>query len=176
MQRISRITDAVIPNNALVLLDIDDTVLHLRGLGKGWWKAMQDMQYEELQCHSAARASTLVEWISRARSAVPERIDTAAITAFLRAVRDARATLVFVTARSAALHELTLAQLELCDLGGFPVIHAEAKGAAARTLQKEYNASNIVFIDDMECNVADVAAAFDPERGVHVDAYVFTGS
>lgn len=174
---IQRLTEACIPNNALVLLDIDDTVVHLDGLGKRWWQSTQSLYYEMEQCPTAARSRTLEDWIARVYSATPTLIDPAATRAFLHTLESAHATLVFLTARNADLREITLAQLSACGLEGFPVLHAEAKGEAALEECRKRGAGAVVFIDDMEKNVADVVHHLTgPDSFVDLHAYLFSGS
>jgi hypothetical protein len=173
---IQRLTDACIPNNALVLLDIDDTVLHLEGLGKRWWQSTQALYYELEQCPTAARSRTLADWIARVYSATPRLIDPVATRAFLHTLQSTQSSLVFLTARNADLHDITLAQLAACGLDGFPVLHAEAKGEAALEECRKRGAHTVVFIDDMEKNVADVVHYLTggPESFVELHAYLFS--
>lgn len=171
---ITRLTDACIPNKSLVLLDIDDTVLHLAGLGKRWWHTTQSLYYEQEGCSTAARSRTLADWIARVHAAAPSLLDPEATCTFLHTLQSTQSTLVFLTARNADLRDITATQLSACGLGGFPVLHAEAKGAAALEECRTRGARSVVFIDDMEKNVADVQAHLQAQVDT-LHAYVFSG-
>lgn len=172
---IQRLTDAAIPQGALVLLDIDDTVLHLEGLGKRWWQCTQSAYFDAKGCIAEARRRTLNDWIARVYAATPSLLDPEATRVFLQTLQSTQSDLVFLTARNAELREITAAQLTACGLGGFPVLHSEAKGAAALEECRKRGARTVVFIDDMATNVADVLAHLVPPHVEAVHAYVFSG-
>ena len=153
MNVIHSFTDIPLHSGALYVLDIDDTVFYLEGLGKLWWRASESVR---------GRAATIEEWIrllpdSAASLTCPSVLD------FLERIRQVGAKLIFLTARRAELREVTERQLAACgiEVGSSDIYFNEKKGEALREILSVKSVREVVFVDDMEHNLESVRAALE---------------
>jgi hypothetical protein len=138
-----------VPPNSLVVLDIDDTVMKFEAMGRAWWAKKEA---------EVGRDETMRQWIENARAQTPVLIEPEEFPAFLKRVFDASAHLVFLTARSADLRELTEFHLTHCgiEVESHNVYFAREKGACLQSIVLSGGFKQVLFIDDMEHNVEDV--------------------
>lgn len=158
--------DICIPNNGLVVLDVDDTVMLFKEMGRAWWA---EREAELVALHGPKVGSELVmqEWVHGAHLYTPILADPDEFPRFRQRIFDAGAHLIFMTARSAELRDLTEFHLASCGVTveSENVYFSREKGAALRTIVLRQGFHDVVFIDDMErhCEsvlkeVADVAS------------------
>lgn len=149
--------DIYIPNNALVVLDIDDTVMRFKEMGRFWWRAREE---ELVLLHGAEKGKELVmrEWIRGAHIYNPVLTDPEEFPLFLQRVFAAGAHLIFLTARGSDMRQLTEFQLTSCGVTveSEQVYFAREKGAALKAIVQSQGFKDVVFIDDMAHNVEDV--------------------
>ncbi len=141
--------DVPVPANSLVVLDIDDTVMKFEAMGRGWWAKKEA---------EVGRDETMRQWIENAYIQTPVLTEPEEFPAFLKRVFDAPAHLVFLTARSASLRELTEFHLTHCgiEVESHNVYFAREKGACLQSIVLSGCFKNVIFIDDMEHNVENV--------------------
>ncbi len=157
--------DICVPNNGLVVLDIDDTVMLFKEMGRGWW-ASRETELSALHGPAKGRELVMSEWVRGAHLYVPTLTDPEEFPRFLQRVFEASAHLIFLTARSADLRNLTEFHLTSCGVAvaSENIYFSREKGVALRKIVLSHGAADVIFIDDMEHNcesvykeVADVA-------------------
>jgi hypothetical protein len=156
--------DVAIPPNSLVVLDIDDTVIKFEEMGRQWWAKKEE---------EVGRDETMRIWIENAHIFKPVLTEPVEIPAFLNRVCEADAHLVFLTARSAELRELTEFHLSSCGItvDSQHVYFSRQKGECLKSIVLSGGFKQVVFIDDMEHNVQAVLNALT--EICHVSAYHF---
>jgi hypothetical protein len=149
--------DVCIPNNSLVVLDVDDTVVRFEEMGRGWW-AMRENELTLLHGKKIARDIVMREWIHGAHIYTPILTDPDEFPGFLQRVFDAGAHLIFLTARSEELRQLTEFHLTSngINVQSSQIYFAREKGVALKSIVQSNGFSNVVFIDDMEHNLESV--------------------
>ena len=164
--------DVPVPTKALVVLDIDDTVMRFEELGRGWW-AKKETELTKLVGKAKAREEVMREWVSGAHIYKPILTDPEDFPKFLTRVFDAGAHLVFLTARSAELRQLTEFHMSACDIAveSERIYFSREKGAAVKSIVGSGGFSKVVFIDDMEHNIESVLSELKGQA--EVQAYHF---
>ena len=152
--------DIHIPNNALVVLDVDDTVVLFREMGRGWW-AEREKELVLLHGYEKGREHVMREWVYGAHIHAPVLTDPEEFPRFLQRVFDVGAHLIFLTARSPDLRQLTLLHLTSCGVTveSENVYFSRDKGAALKSIVQSQGFAEVVFIDDMENNLESVDKA-----------------
>lgn len=149
--------DICIPNNSLVVLDIDDTVVLFKEMGRAWWA---DREKELVLLHGATKGRELVmrEWVYGAQIHTPVLTDPDEFPHFLQRIFDASAHLVFLTARSAELRQLTEFHLSSCGIciESEQVYFSREKGLTLKAIVRSGGFHDVIFIDDMEHNLESV--------------------
>jgi hypothetical protein len=165
--------DICIPNNGLVVLDIDDTVMLFKEMGRAWWA---EREAELTALHGPAKGRELVmrEWVRGAHLYTPVLTDPDEFPRFLQCVFDAGAHLIFLTARSADLRDLTEFHLTSCGVRveSENVYFSREKGAALRRIVQTHGYHDVVFIDDMERNCESVLKEVADVASLHVYHFI----
>jgi hypothetical protein len=161
-----------IQRNTLVLCDIDDTVIVFEKLGKKWWIERFDDYYARNCDFEFSEEAVLKEWIHTIRTMRPVHVDKNGFEDFVERIEKTGSTLVFVTARSQDISDLTT--LHLNSAGIYPktdVHHTNntPKGDYIATVIDFDDFENVVFIDDMEHNIESVHQVF----GEKVELFLF---
>ena len=144
--------DVTIPPNSLVVLDIDDTVIKFEEMGRQWWAKKEA---------EVGRDETMRIWIENAHIQVPVLTEPHEFPSFLQRVFNANARLVFLTARSAELKDLTMIHLTKCgiEIDSQHVYFSRQKGECLKSIVQAGGFTQVTFIDDMEHNVESVICA-----------------
>ncbi len=164
--------DVYIPPAALVVLDIDDTVMYFKELGRAWC-AKAEAELTLIHGREKAREEVMRQWVIGAHVYKPILTDPDDFPAFLTRVFDAGAHLVFLTARSPDLRQLTEFHMSSCGITveSEQIYFSREKGAALKSIVRSGGFSQVVFIDDMEHNIESVLSEL---KGVaEVAAYHF---
>ena len=157
--------DIYIPNNALVVLDVDDTVMLFKEMGRAWW-AEREAELIALHGPKVGRELVMRQWVHGAHLYTPVLTDPDEFPPFLDRLFAAGAHLIFLTARGADLRDLTEFQLTNCGIQvqSHNVYFSREKGDALRSIVLSQGFNTVIFIDDMEHNcesvyksVADIA-------------------
>lgn len=164
----------MVPQRALVVLDIDDTVMRFAELGRGWWR---DREKELAAAYSSDVVRELVmrEWIDGAHIYQPLLTDPDSFPQFLERLWAADAHLVFLTARHAELRKLTELHMSACgiEVETEQLIFARQKGGALKALVEAQGFKDVIFIDDMEHNLEDVGREVGAMAGVELQTFHF---
>ena len=149
--------DVHVPPAALVVLDIDDTVMYFKELGRAWW-AKAEAELTLIHGREKAREEVMRQWVIGAHVYKPILTDPDDFPTFLTRVFDAGAHLVFLTARSPDLRQLTEFHMSSCGITveSERIYFSREKGAALKSIVRSGGFSQVVFIDDMEHNIESV--------------------
>ena len=169
---VSSFQDIHVPQNSLVVLDIDDTTIRFEELGRHWWAVRED-ELKKTHTHQEARDRVMTEWIEGARVFKPILTDPEGFPAFLERVLKASAHLIFLTARSADLRQLTELHMSSCGItvDAEKIYFSRDKGSTLRSIVESEGFSRVVFVDDMEHNLESVESAL--KGSIAVDTYHF---
>lgn len=165
--------DICIPHNGLVVLDIDDTVMHFKEMGRSWW-AVREAEMAALHGPAKGREIVMSEWVRGAHIYSPVLTDPDEFPLFLQRVFEAHAHIIFLTARSAELRDLTEFHLAGCGVTveSTDVYFARNKGVVLKAIVQSQGFTDVVFIDDMEHNCESVYKAIGGVTDLRV--YHFT--
>jgi len=172
MKEVSTFKEIPIQRNTLVLCDIDDTVIVFKELGKKWWRERFDYYYERNGDYEFSNQAVLKEWIHQIHKVKPVHVDETGFIDFMERIEATGSTIVFVTARSQDLADLTLKHLEHVGITPKLDVHYTnnlPKGDYIANVLDFDDFEHIVFIDDMEHNVNSVERVF----GDKVERYLF---
>lgn len=168
--------------NTLVVLDVDETMLRLANeIGtKHWWNTVYNRYLSEHGDHARADKQAFERWREHAAICEAEHTDESGLTRLIEEARSVGNKVVAVTARSPEMAETTKRHLQCIgiELDSFHIdgicFNSDGVFYAGDTPKseiiigiKEYLQNSgttivrIVFIDDIEKNVASVAEALD---------------
>jgi hypothetical protein len=155
--KVTSFRDVCIPKFGLVVLDVDDTVMHFKEMGRTWW-ANRETELVALHGPTKGRELVMQEWVRGAHIYQPLLTEPDEFPQFLQRIFDAYAHLIFLTARSADLRDLTEFQLTECGVTveSENIYFAREKGAALKSIVQKQGFSEVIFIDDMEHNCESV--------------------
>lgn len=159
---------------SLVVFDIDDTVVNFPDYGPTWWDAKK-ATYEQTMDKADADAAALRDWRVAVQTVDPQPIDKDGFLQFYAQARAVECDVIFLTARSEALKDLTHRHLKnsLMECAEEHVFFAEDKGPAlVAILQERRPYHHIIFVDDLVKNHESVRQALETV-GVPVDTYHF---
>ena len=159
-RRVTSFHDIHVPPNSLVVLDIDDTTIRFEELGRHWW-IEREAEFKKTHSHQEARDLVMAEWIEGARVFKPILTDPDGFPAFLERVFSAPAHLIFLTARSPDLRQLTEVHMTSCGItvDTEKIYYSRDKGPTLRAIVEPQAFSSVVFVDDMEHNLESVTIA-----------------
>lgn len=172
MKEVFTFKDIPIKRNTLVLCDIDDTVIVFEQLGKKWWRERFDYYYARNGDFEFSEQATLKEWIYQIHRQKPVHVDETGFTDFMERINDSGSMIVFITARSSDLADLTLKHLEHVSITPKTDVHYTnnlPKGDYIANVLDFDDFDHVIFIDDMEHNVKSVERVF----GDKVERYLF---
>ena len=159
---------------SLVVFDIDDTVVNFPQYDMNWWNAKKAM-YEKIMNKEDADRATLHEWRAAVHHVDPQPIDKDGFLQFYAQAKAAGCDVIFLTARSKKLKEVTHRHLKnsLMECAEDHVFFAEDKGPALTSIIKQRRPyPHVIFVDDLVKNHESVRASLDA-LGVPVDNYHF---
>lgn len=159
---------------SLVVFDIDDTVINFPDYDINWWAAKKSIYERSMTIEEADRA-TLHDWRAAVKEIDPQPIDKDGFLQFYAQAKAAGCDIIFLTARSEELKELTHRHLKnsLMECAEDHVFFAEDKGPAlVRLLSQRRPYPHIIFVDDLVKNHESVRQALEAS-GLPVDTYHF---
>jgi hypothetical protein len=160
---------------SLVVFDIDDTLVNFPQYDMNWWNAKKAM-YEKIMNKEDADRATLYEWRAAVQHVDPQPIDKDGFLQFYAQAKAAGCDVIFLTARSKKLKEVTHRHLKnsLMECEEDHVFFSENKGPALVSIlqQRQRSYPHVIFIDDLVKNHESVRASLDA-FGVPVDTYHF---
>jgi hypothetical protein len=149
----------------LLVLDIDDTVMSFPDISKKWWSETYHKFINENYNKENAYNKTNSLWIDYIIKSKPILNDEKNFLNLLEQISINKCDLIFLTARDNSLSELTVKQLNECNLNVNPmkIFYSKYKGNELEYIIKIIypNIKNIIFVDDLLDNLKDVAYKFN---------------
>ncbi len=149
---------------ALVVLDIDETIMAFPDITKEWWSSTYDKNYQKHLDYSLAKKDTINEWKEEIHKRKPYLLDPNGLESFLTDLEKNNCDLLLLTARHPDLTEQTHSHLNHCGLyfSESEVVHDENKGEALASIvmSRYIETSTIIFVDDMADNLHNVRNKF----------------
>jgi hypothetical protein len=138
-------------------------VIVFEKLGKKWWRERVDYYYGLNGDFEFSEKAVLKEWIHALHTMKPVHTDQNGFKNFAERINATGSTLVFVTARSPDMSDLTLAHLNHAGIYPKTDVHHTnntPKGEYIANVIDFDDFEHVVFIDDMEHNIASVHRVF----------------
>jgi hypothetical protein len=162
MQVIKNYLEVEVLPNALIIFDIDDTLIRFPNLGKVWWNTKMNHFLEEMNGDSVkARNKTLTSWINHISLEIPEHINSESFSRFITRAKDRNCHIIFLTARDSKIAHLTELHLGICgiEFESADLYHNEDKANALLHILEEprfETKEHIIVIDDMLHNLENI--------------------
>jgi hypothetical protein len=161
--------------NSLLVFDIDETIMSFEDIDEGWWKKTFDKYYEQTQDYDMADELSLREWVDHISNSKPKVLDEFNFIFLVELAKQNDCEIIMLTARRKFLFDITISHLAHCkvDIDSDSVYFNENKGTELLNIvtNKYPNISNIIFIDDIEHNLINVANTFAPYNKYTLDLY-----
>lgn len=149
--------------DALIVFDIDETILKFKDISQVWWDSNYNEYYRIYDIHSA-RQKVLNKWIDIISTTQPKILDEFKFNELLNQANLLNCKIVFLTARDPMLAEITKQNLDSCNItiNTDDIYYSKTKGTQLMEILKKYNdIHNIIFIDDVKHNLDDVYNKFN---------------
>ncbi len=162
----------IINEETMLVLDIDETILHYTGINKEYWSAIYSTYIKELNDCEKAEERSLEEWTKLVKISRPKHTDEEGITILFEKIKNTKAILFFLTARKHEMMDETQAHFEELGLPKNATIFYNAKNKGARlkeiidlgnlgdglesTVCADLKNYKIVFVDDLDKNLISV--------------------
>lgn len=159
---------------SLVVFDIDDTLVHFPDYDLIWWNAKK-AGYEQSMSKEEADRETLLDWRAAVHHIDPQPIDKDGFLQFYAKAKAADCDIIFLTARSEKLKEITHRHLKnsVMECDEADVFFGEDKGPSLISILQERRAyHHVIFVDDLVKNHESVRTSLDA-IGLPVDTYHF---
>jgi hypothetical protein len=167
-----------IPENSLVLCDIDETVIVFENIDSDWWKRRFEFHYEKNNDYVQADEKSLIDWVDYIQNNKPHATDPGGFNRMIERIEKKRSKLHFITARNKNLENLTKEHIEylgMSEFGEFPIHHVGVNNCKGKYILDNFDLSfyrNILFIDDLKENIYNVIAQIKP-IGIPLHCYLF---
>jgi hypothetical protein len=173
MHKISCFSEIPITSDTktLFVFDIDDTLIHFKELGKTWWNHMYSAYLIEYKGDKVqAKWATLKIWMDKIYMYNPHPIAPESFSHFLQRVEQEDHDFILLTARDPSLRSITEKHLSDCGItiASDKIYFNEEKGKALREIVDFRRYSKVVFVDDVEKNLEDVASELAGVCEVHL--------
>jgi hypothetical protein len=152
-----------IPNNSLILCDIDDTVFYFPEITKQWWTNKFDHYYKITSDFDLAENLSLTDWQNYIKFNFPEYTDKKGFLNFVDKINLGGSKLIFITARQIELEHITILNFNHLqfDVTKYQVhyIGHVPKGEYIKLNICNENClgyNKIIFIDDIDYNIQSV--------------------
>ncbi len=150
--------------NSLIVFDIDETIISFEDINKGWWKRTIAKYYTQTNDYDLSNELSLNEWITHISNLKPQLLDEVNFINLIRQAKELNCPIIMLTARKKFLFDITIAHITYCkiDIDSDSIYFNENKGKELFDIvtNKYYNYNNIIFIDDFESNLQNVANTF----------------
>lgn len=150
--------------NSLIVFDIDETVISFEDIDEGWWKRTFTKYYGLTNDYDSADELSLKEWVNHITNSKPQLLDEVNFINLITQAKEINCEIIMLTARRKFLFDITIAHITHCkiDIDSDSIYFNENKGKELYdiVMGKYPNHENIIFIDDVESNLQDVANTF----------------
>ena len=164
MKRIGTFRDLDVRPKSLVLLDIDETILFYENINERWWKEKVDYHVQLRKCDGPEAITHAAEdWFEHIQAHLPKPTDAVGLDDLLDRIRRTNSELRFITARNPKYKHITELHLSHLGLGGLSgsvcYLGGASKGKYILNNIDTDKYDSIMFIDDLEHNIASVTDA-----------------
>jgi len=174
-----------IPDNSLILCDIDETVLKYKThsdlslypteyINSDWWKYKFEYYYDLHLNYDLAECQSYSDWINIINNTHPECTDYIGFGNLLTKLKETNSSIKFITARKSDIEEITINHLNKINNEKFEIIFCDntPKGEIIKSDNHIFEGINhIIFIDDLINNIENVYSHF----GDKITYYQFIG-
>ena len=103
-------------NGALLIFDIDETIMKFDGISAKWWKTRFEHHYKIMKDYDNADQTTLKEWIEHVHINRAQLIDKESFFDIIhKSHHDYNCEIIFITARPKDLKNITEKHFNECD-------------------------------------------------------------
>ena len=168
---VSSFVDVKIQPETLVLCDIDETLLKFETIDRTWWKTGFEKHYQKTQDYEIADVLILEEWKNVVMETDPTHTDLEGFKIMLDRIHKTKSQLLFVTARSADLKEVTKEHFKTLGVSSDEIYFCgtASKGEVIQQSIELDKHKHVVFIDDHISNIEAVQDVF----GSRITCYQF---
>lgn len=175
MNHIKNYNEIVVPDNTLVVLDIDETIIKFNGLHNTWVSELRKY-YELFHEKKKADQMALNEWINIISTEKPELLDEELFLDLVDRVKKSNSDLILLTARNKELCDVTIKNLKDCnlDIDSNDIYYSWPKGnKLVEVYNNKYVGKNVIFVDDKLDNLEDVEKSLK-ENNINITSYLIT--
>ncbi len=162
---INSFIEVQIKEKALIVLDIDDTILGFDGIDDKWWIDRINYYMGKSYDYKTADSMALTDWINFIKVNKPKLLDKINFLEFIKKSRDLNCEIVLLTARKKCYEEMTLQHVKDLDIDidSDKIYFNENKGLELKSiLNNRYPDFNkVIFIDDNIKNISNVKSFFE---------------
>lgn len=164
-KRINSFYEVELKSNALIMIDIDDTIMKYETLGKMWWRNTFDKYYEKHGDYDLADKNTLDEWRTRINEENPVYVDKSGLFDLFERAQKMKSKIILLTARCENLKEITIDHLNRLEIY-FEEIYFSSnveKGIVLKKLKKDVyqEYEHVICIDDHLPNLESIFNKFE---------------
>lgn len=145
-----------VSRDTLVVLDIDETILHYLEVSPDYWHCLFEKYYHELKDYKKAEEMSLQEWKKLVESSNPVHTDEEGMNILLNIIDAHKAKLIFVTARNSEMSNITELHLRKLNIPEDVQIFYDSNEKGKRLLDMQISKNKIIFVDDLDKNLENV--------------------
>jgi uncharacterized HAD superfamily protein len=145
-------------SHGLLIFDIDETLLTYPEITNEWWKkTFMEFYNTNGNNYDEADKQSLIKWITHTDTHAPQYTDKDGLFDLLK--RAAKYKIICVSARSEEAREKTINNLSALNIPihELYLVGDEHKSVIIKKLTENEKYDDIIFIDDLESNITDVA-------------------
>ena len=164
--------DVKIYQNALIVFDIDDTVLGYKEISHDYFYKQLTHHKKYSSCENTIMNNAVNDWFNLVKQSTPHHMDEVGFVDLIKEINDNNSNHLFLTARNPRFKDITEKHLNKIKINHKNIYYVAGgnKGEILKDIIKDYPEYNkIIFIDDMEKNLIDVYKTF----GDKIDLYHF---
>ncbi len=143
--------------NALLILDIDETILFFDEITKDWWKTHFDENYKIYKDYEYVEKLCYNKWLKIITTTNPRHTDEHNLYKLLKQNH------IFVTAREKYIEHITYSHFNYLHIptnqNNIYHVGDNDKGIFIKKILQSTYVQNVVFIDDLEKNILNVINA-----------------
>ncbi len=177
-KNISSYDEIELKQNALLIFDIDETIMRFDGISRNWWINKLNEYYNIHQDHKKANDCALKEWIDHIKLNKAKLIDREKLfNIFSKALSEYNCEIIFITARHIDMKDMTEKHFEECDISEYihKIYYNENKGILLKELleDKYKNHKDIIFIDDSIKKLENIYSINNDNENHNLSLYLF---
>jgi hypothetical protein len=165
INQISKFAQVKLIPSALIVIDIDDTLIKYDGIDFAWWKNKFNKYYSITKDYDLSDNLANQDWIKLIKKCDPELVDDC-VHQFVNKAKSLQTHIILLTARNSIIKNLTVEHLTKVDLYFEHIYFNENKGdELVQIVNSNYsNCTDIIVIDDKEQNLIDIRDKIDSSK------------